>query len=302
MSEQDASPIQAQPEGSEQQPVAQPVQQQNGQAFQQPYQQPAQQQWQQQQPGQQQWQQPYQQQWQQPYAGPYGQPAPTGPKNSHALIALICGIAAIVISPSIILSLALSIVAIVFAIKARKVAPDGKATAGLVLGIIGTVLSVAMIFVLALCIVPLAQNGWKMTSSSPKSSSAPKASLADSIGGEIVADDAICTVRLTRMEIDDKGDLNIYFTLKNNASRSDVKLDIHTKSGQAWELNGKKVEAVAFSWADGGQTKDDQCITIPSSYLDDIESVDDVKSISGILVVDFGSTSHDLEYPVDLYV
>jgi hypothetical protein len=302
MSDQNLTPTPAQPESPEQRPMGQPGQQ--------PFQQrafdpAAQQQWQQpyQQPGQQQQpQQPYQQQPQQPYGGPYGQPAPAPQKNSDAMIALICGIIAIICCPSIILSLVLGIVAIVFAVKAKKTGPDGKATAGLVLGIIGAALSAIMVFVLALCIVPLAQNGWKMTSSSPKSSSAPKASLADSIGGEIVADDAICTVRLTRMEIDDKGDLNIYFTLKNNASRSDVKLDIYTKSGQAWELNGKKVEAVAFSWADGGQTKDDQCITIPSSYLDDIDSVDDVKSISGILVVDFGSTSHGLEYPVDLYV
>lgn len=330
MAEQDNTPIQPQADPAAQQPMDQQFQQQqqqpaNQQFQQQPIDPQAQQQWQQpyqqqpmQQPYQQQWQQtqqPYQQQqqWQQPYqqqgAYPYGQPGPAmgapaptpaAKSSNKALVALICGIVAIVFSSSIIVGIAAGVVAIVFALKAKKEAPDGKATAGLICGIVGVALSVIMIPVLALYIYPAAQNGWNFTSGASKSSS-HKASLADTINGEVIADDAILTLKLTRMEIDDKGDLNIYFTLKNNASRSDVKLDVATKSGEAWELNGKKVEAIAFSWADGGQTKEDQCITIPGSYLD-ITDVDEVESISGNLVVTMGSTNHELTYPVDLYV
>ena len=120
------------------------------------------------------------------------------------------------------------------------------------------------------------------------------------ISDEVIADDATCTIKLTRMEIDKNGDLNIYYDLKNNAD-SRVSITVKTKSGEAWELNGNKVECVAMSWVDGGQSKTDQCMTIPSSYLD-IDDIDEVESLSGNLIVEFESTGTELIYPVDLYV
>ena len=64
--------------------------------------------------------------------------------NGLAIAALICGICGIVlfwIPYANIILLILSILGIVFGVKARKVCPSkGMATAGLVLSIIGTVL------------------------------------------------------------------------------------------------------------------------------------------------------------------
>lgn len=67
--------------------------------------------------------------------------------NGLAIAALVCGICGIVLGwlpvPFVgLVLLVLSILGIVFGIKARKVCPSkGMATAGLVLGIIGTCIS-----------------------------------------------------------------------------------------------------------------------------------------------------------------
>lgn len=65
--------------------------------------------------------------------------------NGLAIAALICGICGIVlfwIPYANIILLILSILGIVFGVKARKVCPSkGMATAGLVLGIVGTCFS-----------------------------------------------------------------------------------------------------------------------------------------------------------------
>ena len=86
-------------------------------------------------------------------ASPYVQPgmapgtytAPAPQKNGKATGALICGIAAILTSPTIFLGIILGIVALVLARSAKKQSPDGKATGGLVCGAIGLALSVIMI-------------------------------------------------------------------------------------------------------------------------------------------------------------
>ena len=260
-------------------------------------------------------QQAQQQQAQQQYTYPYGQPAASGPAgqagpagpanptatkaNSKALIALICGIVAIVLSSSIVLGIAAGVVAIVFALQAKKVAPDGKATAGLVCGIIGIALSVTMIPAYVLYIYPNIQSGVPFGQSAK--SSKHKEALADVIEGEVITDDEVCTIKLKKMEFNEDGDLDIYFDLTNNAKNSGVKLDVHTKTGDAWEVNGVKAECIAYSWADAGQTKKDQIMTIPKSYLD-IDDVNEIESISGTLIADLKPGNIELPYKVDLYV
>lgn len=99
-----------------------------------------------------------------PTPGPYGQPQqpgqqpgpqpagyyqPVPPQSSgKALGALVCGILAILFSPSILLGIVLGVVAIVLAVQAVKATgKDGKATGGKVCGIVGIVLSVLAFFV-----------------------------------------------------------------------------------------------------------------------------------------------------------
>ena len=74
-------------------------------------------------------------------------PPPVAPvKNNKAVVALICGILAIVFSFIPIAGIILGVVAIVFASKAvRMFGRDGKATGGKVCGIIGIVISVLWI-------------------------------------------------------------------------------------------------------------------------------------------------------------
>lgn len=95
----------------------------------------------------------------QPYAGggqaPYGagQPYPPYPydqqpsSNGKAIASLICGIFAIILSPSIIFGIVLGVVAIVLGVMATKVRKDGKATGGKVCGVIGIVFSVILLVI-----------------------------------------------------------------------------------------------------------------------------------------------------------
>lgn len=91
-------------------------------------------------------QQPYQQQ---PYYQVPGQPvqaAQTG--NGKAIGALICGIFAILLSPSVLFGIILGIVAIILAGSYIKTAgKDGKATGGRICGIFGIVFSVISLFI-----------------------------------------------------------------------------------------------------------------------------------------------------------
>ena len=212
--------------------------------------------------------------------------------GNRAMIALVCGVVSILTAASVILGIAAGVVAIIFGLKAKKETTDGKATAGFICGIIGVALSVIMIPVLALYIIPASQSGW-----STFNSKAPTVTVADTISTEVVADDAVCTIKLTKMEIDKEGNLNVYFKLTNN---NNTEIDMYTRSGDPWELNGEKVECIAFTWADGKQTKED-CFTIPASYVD-VSDIDEITSLSGTLVVELEKTGSELEYRVDLYV
>lgn len=73
-------------------------------------------------------------------------PQPGAPKsNGKAIAALVCGIAAIVLSGTVVLGVIAGVIAIVLGVSAAKQADDGKAKAGKICGIIGTALSVAML-------------------------------------------------------------------------------------------------------------------------------------------------------------
>lgn len=78
-------------------------------------------------------------------------------KNSNAVVSLVLGIVSCVLSfcgvwPALV-GLPCGIVAIIFAVKGRKIeAKKGMATAGLVLGIIGTVLC-GILFTCGLCAI-----------------------------------------------------------------------------------------------------------------------------------------------------
>ena len=89
------------------------------------------------------------QQPQSPYGGyapqqPYqAAPAPGTPGSGKALASLVCGICAILFSGSIVVGVALGIVAIVLASQyVKSFGKDGKATGGKVCGIVGIVFSV----------------------------------------------------------------------------------------------------------------------------------------------------------------
>ncbi len=66
---------------------------------------------------------------------------PQAVSSGKAVGALVCGILAIVFSPSVIFGIILGIVALVLASSAGKIAPDGKSKAGKVCGIIGIIIS-----------------------------------------------------------------------------------------------------------------------------------------------------------------
>lgn len=88
-----------------------------------------------------------------PSGGGYAPPQPSvppsasgAPGSGKAVAALVCGIAAIVLSGTVILGIGLGIAAIVLASQfVRSFGKDGKATGGKVCGIVGIVLSVLAI-------------------------------------------------------------------------------------------------------------------------------------------------------------
>ena len=263
------------------------------------------------------WQQPYQAQaaqpaqpaqasWQQPPANPYAQPAappqPSAPpqaavapqKNGKAVAALICGIAGIVFAPSIILGVGLGIVAMVLAILANAQAPNGKAKAGFICGAVAVVLSAILIVAWA-AMYSANPNGFTAPFGANSKSSAPKTLLVDEVPGTVIADDQVCTMKLTRMDIDADGNLNISFTLTDHTVKE---LTLKTETGVPWEVNGTKAEIICYTWVKPGETKED-VFTIPAAYLP-VKSIDEITSISGKLIADVG-TSVPMEYPVYLY-
>jgi hypothetical protein len=75
-----------------------------------------------------------------------GAPAHRGPRAAHpeqasATASIVLGVCAIVLTPLFGLGIVLGILAIVFGMLARRAAPHGLATAGIITGVIGVVLS-----------------------------------------------------------------------------------------------------------------------------------------------------------------
>lgn len=87
--------------------------------------------------------------------------------NNISIAALICGILGLIggwIPVVVYFTLVLSILAIVFGVKGRKMAqadgaPTGMATAGMVLGIISVAFSAVMIVCTVVCVGALAAAG-----------------------------------------------------------------------------------------------------------------------------------------------
>ena len=91
-----------------------------------------------------------------PQPVPVYQPAPVPANNNLPVIALVCGIISLVgdcIPIVCYFTGILAILAIVFGVKGRKTAPEGKtgmATAGMVLGIIG--LALLVVSIICVCV------------------------------------------------------------------------------------------------------------------------------------------------------
>ena len=77
-----------------------------------------------------------------------------------AIAGLVCGIVSVVFAwvyPVSFVAWAVGVVGIVLSLKAKKEAPSGMATAGLVLSIIGTALGVIGFFVCGVCVCKVKQ-------------------------------------------------------------------------------------------------------------------------------------------------
>lgn len=227
-----------------------------------------------------------------------GAEAPKKKRNGKAIAALVCGILAIVNAGTVILGIGCGIAAIILAIMARKQEKSGMATAGLVTGIVGVALSIVMIIVLAFFVGSLSNSDnpdqdledlldqWGVG-----------APITQTVGGKTIANDEVCTIRLSKTELDLEGNLNIYFTISDHTV-SDI--TVRTTSKKPWTVNGQTVDAVAYSWAGPNETKMDQCLTISSEYLPGVKKVEDVKSVKGTFIVELELSGHEMEYPVVL--
>ena len=102
-----------------------------------------------------------------PQPVPAYQPAPAN--NNLPVIALVCGILGLVgawIPIVQYFTTILSILGIVFGVKGRKTAPEGKtgmATAGMVLGIVSLALSVVVIICSVCALAGLASMGYALS-------------------------------------------------------------------------------------------------------------------------------------------
>ncbi|MBO4365370.1 MAG: hypothetical protein J5804_03645, partial [Eggerthellaceae bacterium] len=341
-------------------------------------------------------------------ANPYVQPgmppvAPTVPapeKNGKATGALVCGILAILTSPTIIVGIILGIVAIVLARGAKKKSPDGKATGGLVCGAIGLGLSVIMLAIGVITgvavydalkddpefqqlsgqntttepadpkdafvgtwnyesvtvyddsmtsddIEAIASLGltltfnadgtcslnapsdsldgtWEAVDSSEASISFEGSPATATISGntltlkeegdeitftrgsspapsasstgtrsDVIADDSLCTIKVTNMEIDSDNDLRIDFTATNNSGSS---IEIYGEI-DSWKVNGNDVDGYCYTPLEPGETMDDfffmEAEKLPSTNINDIES------LTGVLVVE-DSNGNKTSYNVNL--
>ena len=84
------------------------------------------------------------------------------PEKSSAIVSLVCGIIGIVggVIPVVgYFTWIFSIIAIVFGVKSKKIAPSGMATAGFVLGIVGLALLVLTVACVACAAFALVASG-----------------------------------------------------------------------------------------------------------------------------------------------
>lgn len=247
--------------------------------------------------------------YQQPAANPYQQqevpagvpaPAASSPKqtNTKAILALVFGIVAIVTSSTIVLGVLLGIAAIVLGMLANAQARDGKATAGFVCGIVGVVLSAIMIIGVGATISSGGSMPTLFNFGGASSSSAPKTPLYQKVKGEVIADDSVCTIKITKMEIDETNDnLYVHFDITDNVPKGKG-LTLKTSSDEPWEVNGEKAQCTCFTKVDPGKKKSDYFV-IKSSYLT-TNNINEIESVTGTLYVDLG-TSVDMDYVVALF-
>ena len=262
-------------------------------------------------------QQPQQATWQQPQqpAMPdyqYAQAAPVAATpatqgSGKATGALICGILAILASPTVLLGIILGIVAVVLAILSKKQSRSGQATAGLICGIIGAVLSILLV-VAGVAIVGQVMNdpefqaaiedldtgdgtetsGTDTTNGSPGTdgtddgTSNSAVPVADRLAGTVIADDDVCTIKLESMEIaESSGDLRVFYTITNNCE-ADIIFESDPVS--RWDINGNEALCVCYNIVEPSETKEDYCY-VPADYVPE-GGIDSITSLSGTMVVE----------------
>ena len=221
------------------------------------------------------------------------------PKNGKAIAALVCGILAVINAGTVVLGIILGIIAIIFGVLARKNSKSGMALGGLICGIVGIVLSFIVIIVLAFAIGSLSQadDPDRMIEDFLDGIGAGH-NIVETTPGYMVANDQVCTIKLTGTDIDADGNLNIYFDMTNHTV---TELDVYTDSLHPWTVNGVKADCVAFSWVDPDETKTKQCITVPAEYLpDNVKDVNDVWGLHGTLIVQLTNIGDEMYYPVVL--
>ena len=260
-------------------------------------------------------------------AGQYAQPMavatqPVAQSNGKATAALVCGIIAILASPTVFLGIILGIVAIVLAVLSRKQSRDGKATAGLICGAIGAVLSVLLVvagvalvgeimndpeFQQALQDYDDSTSGTDGTVEGGLPDSGGDSGTTDSTGtgtgepvvnyapGTYIADDDVCTIKINDMYIDGSDDLIVEFTISSNCESD---LVFHTDNTQPCDMNGNDVLCVCYTDVAQGETKDD-FFYVPSGDLPE-GGIDAITNFNCVFSVDIVRTGDTMTYWMDL--
>ena len=239
----------------------------------------------------------------------------------------MCGIIAILASPTVVFGIILGIVAIILAVLAKKQSRDGKATAGMVCGIIGAVLSLILVAAGAALVNEAMQDpefqeliesdggdgSGDVDVSTPEDTSEDgtpddgtdgadgadgadgtdaAGPVADRIVGTWVTDDAVSRIQITDMSIDDDGDLRVDFFIENH---TEGEITLISDPGTFFRINGEDALCICYTTVEPHGI-DNDFFYIPASDVPE-GGLDAITDFYGILVVEMPN-GDQMDYPL----
>lgn len=217
------------------------------------------------------------------------QQTPSGRQKTAITAALICGIAALVLSPTVLLGICAGLAAVLLGAMQWAHIRDKKLRAGFICGIVGIAVSL-LLFATGFSLIGKLVFVPKTDATAPNSKdiSAVHESVTKRVPITVI-DNEPCKYEITSLEYDE-GDVIVRVSVKNNSRNASSSVSTYehllAPNKIPWYVNGVECEPVSVDCrVENGETKT-SWFFFSHDDLKGISSLDDIYSIHGAVRIE----------------